>query len=106
MAKIVPQQICITDLPLGTYLKLKGTKGSAFRRLYKIKHVKTIGYEYYQLWGIVMNLTKANTLEEDCMMTSNNLDRVTHKIVCGNGKVEMIPVRILTPAQMEEVEVV
>lgn len=107
------ETVLVTDLPLGTILKFKGTKGTAYRKLYKIYHspplVNNGGWQYhdgyYALWGILMNHVQKSdfhTLEEDCGMTSNGLDKVTHRVICEGGKIELIPIRVVTPKQLEE----
>lgn len=107
MAPQQPKTVLVTDLPLGTMLKFKGTKSSPYRKLYKIKHYPhpsgTPGY--YALWGIVMDHREkdgVHTMTEDCGMTSNGLDKVTHQVVCEGGKLELRPIRVVTPQQLKE----
>lgn len=105
--------VLVTDLPLGTILKFKGTKGSAYRKLYKIEHYppqfSQAGLKlhdgWYSLWGILINHTQKSdfhTLEEDCGMTSNGLNKVTHRVICEGGKIEFIPIQVVTPEQLKE----
>lgn len=107
------ETVLVTDLPLGTILKFKGTKGSAYRKLYKISHhpalVNQGGWqhhpEWFSLWGILMNHHQKDdfhTFTEDCGMTSNGLDKVTHRVVCEGGKIELFPIRVVTPDELKE----
>lgn len=109
MAKQQKETVLVTDLPLGTILKFKGTKGSAYRKLYKIKHYTpnpgSSHNGYWALWGILMDHTQKNdfhTFTEDCGMTSNGLDKVTHQVICEGGKLELRPIQVVTPEQMKD----
>lgn len=107
------ETVLVTDLPLGTILKFKGTKGTAYRKLYKIEHYPPqfnqgglkIHDGWYSLWGILMNHHQKDdfhTFKEDCGMTSNGMEKITHRVVCEGGKIELIPIRVVTPKQLEE----
>ena len=103
------ETVLVSDLPLGTILKFKGTKGSAYRRLYKINfyapHPGSSYNGYWSLWGIVMNHSikdDFHTFEEDCGMTSNGLDKVTHQVICEGGKLELRSIQVVTPAQLKD----
>lgn len=113
MAKQQKETVLVTDLPLGTILKFKGTKGSAYRKLYKIQHSPArfnpsglkIHDGWYSLWGILMNHHQKDglhTFTEDCGMTSNGLDKVTHQVICEGGQMELRPIQIVTPEQLKE----
>lgn len=107
MAKQQKELILVTDLPLGTILKFRGTKGAPYRKLYKIEHYPaTQSHDgWYSLWGIVMHHTQKadyHNLIEECGMTSNGLDKATHRVVCEGGKYTEHPIQIITPKQQAE----
>lgn len=109
MAKQQPETVLVTDLPLGTLLKLKGTKGTAYRKLYKVHFYEPPSGSsytgYWALWSILMNHWQedgVHTFEEDCGMTSNGLDKITHQVICEGGKLELRPIRVVTPEQLKE----
>ena len=108
-----PETVLVTDLPLGTILKFKGTKGSPYRKLFKIKHYPAryhhsslkLSDETYHLWGILMNHHQSkdtHTMEVECGMTANGIDKVTHQVICEGGKFELRPIRVVTPEQLKE----
>lgn len=106
MVRLQKETVLVTDLPLGTILKFKGTKGTAYRKLYKIEHYSaTPPHEWYSLWGILMNHHQKDgfhTMDEDCGMTSNGLNKVTHRIVCEGGVFTEYPIQVVTPTQLVE----
>lgn len=103
----IRERIIASDLPLGTILKLKSAKGTVYRKLYKIQSYQgNQGKEYFSLWGILMDCRQLRTgyvgMVEDCGMTSNGHERFTHRVICEGGKMQLIPIRLVTEQQAKE----
>lgn len=101
------ERVIVSDLPLGTILKLKSAKGTVYRKLYKIeKYQDYRGEDQFSLWGILMDCRQLRPgytgLVEQCGMTSDGFERFTHRVICGGCEMELIPIRLVTEKQARE----